>query len=148
MPESVRRAVAAFAEEMRKTFHRGDLVVVDWLDAADEKQVVHVKREKVPTPVRTVGFFYDVVDHERYGPRLTIVGHIFDEKWKDMTYIPVAWIRRIEVRQDGMRQRLMGKKTWGGHAHTRKVRIGKRTWAIHLARVRAVLGRAEVRGSE
>lgn len=139
VPEAVKKALGEWAEEVRGRLKSGDLVVVEWGDAADEKQVVAVKGEKVATPVRTVGFFYGVLETS-LGPHLVIVSHVFSEKWKDMTYIPLGWVQRITVRGNGRRQRLISEKTWRGNAHTRKMRIGRRTKAIHLARVKEVLG--------
>ncbi len=136
LPDSVRKAVENFGKEVASKLERGELVFVDWCDAADEKQVIIVKKEKVTTPVRTVGFYYDVVENH-----LVIVGHIFSDKWKDLTYIPLAWIQKIEVRADGRRERLISNRSWSGHAHTRKVRFGRRSKAIHAKRVKAVLGR-------
>jgi hypothetical protein len=137
IPESVRKSLDGWARLIKKNVRRGDLVVVDWLDAADERQVVTVKPEKVPTPVTTIGLYYDVIVRH-----LCIIGHLFSGKWKDMTYIPVGMITRIEVRYDGLEKKLVSEKTWTGHAHTRKVRFGKKTRSIHQAKVKKVLGEA------
>jgi hypothetical protein len=134
-PDSVQKSLDGWAQLIKKNVQRGDLVVVDWLDAADERQVVTVKPEKVPTEVTTIGFFYDVI-----AGHLCIVGHLFSGKWKDMTYIPVGMVTHIEIRDNGAKKRLMSEKTWTGNAHTRKVRFGKKTRSIHLAKVKKVLG--------
>jgi hypothetical protein len=141
VPKFVKNSLDGWACLIKKNIKRGELILVDWLDAADEKQVVTVKAEKVPTPVTTIGFFYDVI-----AGHLCIIGHLFSGKWKDMTYIPVGMITRIEVRSDGLKKRLISKKTWTGHAHTRKVRFGKKTRTIHMAKVKKVL--EEVKAGE
>ena len=135
IPVETREALDRWAELMKEKLKKGDLVIVDWFDAADEKQVVTVKPEKVATPVHTVGLFHDLISQH-----LIIVNHVFSEKWKDLTYIPVGMVHRVEVRSDERKYRLLGERTWRGNAHTRKVLIGKRTRAIHSARVKAVLG--------
>jgi hypothetical protein len=140
VPESVNNSLDAWSQLIKQSVKRGDLVVVDWLDAADERQVISVKPDKVPTPVTTIGLYYDVIVRH-----LCIIGHLFSEKWKDMTYIPVGMITRIEVRGDGLRERLVSNKTWTGHAHTRKVRFGKKTRSIHSAKVKKVLAEAPKR---
>ncbi len=141
VPEAVNDSLDAWSRLIKQTMKRGDLIVVEWLDAADERQVVSVKPEKVPTPVTTIGLYYDVIARH-----LCLIGHLFSDKWKDMTYIPVGMITRIEVRGNGLRKRLISKKTWSGHAHTRKVRFGKKTRTIHLAKVKKVLAEAPPRG--
>lgn len=134
LPEYVERALDAWAEELRGFLHRGDLIVVEWSDAADERQVVLVRREKVSTPVRTVGFFYDVMEGH-----IVLVSHIFSGKWKDMTYIPVGLVKKITIAGEGNKERLVSDKTWSGHAHTRKVRFDEKTRSVHTARARAIL---------
>ena len=134
VPKFVKNSLDGWARLIKKNIRRGALIVVDWLDAADQKQVVAVKAEKVPTPVTTIGFYYDVI-----ASHLCIVGHLFSGKWKDMTYIPVGMITRIEIRSDGLKKRLISKKTWTGHAHTRKVRFGKKTRTLHIAKAKQVL---------
>lgn len=141
VPESVKDSLDVWSQLIKKRMKRGDLIVVDWLDAADERQVVRVRPDKVPTPVTTIGLYYDVIARH-----LCLIGHLFSDKWKDMTYIPVGMITRIEVRGNGLRKRLISKKTWTGHAHTRKVRFGKKTRSIHLAKVKKVLAEASQRG--
>lgn len=63
LPKSINEAIEEHGEEIVSKLKRGDLIIVDWNDAADERQVVIVKREKIETPVHTGGFYYDVVDN-------------------------------------------------------------------------------------
>ena len=118
-PKEVKDTVLAWADRLRQDLKPGDILLVEWTDAATERQVVKVKPGKAITPVKSLGMFYGITDGH-----LIIFEHIFSDKWKDVTYIPlgmVTGIRVVEAR--GVKGSLFVERTWTGNAHTRKVRI-------------------------
>jgi len=119
-PDSIKSAVSAWADRLRQELKPGGILLVEWTDAATERQVVKVKPGKVITPVKSLGLYYGIADGH-----LVIFEHIFSDKWKDVTYIPLGMVTGIRVVEDGAKSSLslFLEKTWEGHAHTRKVRI-------------------------
>lgn len=116
--KAIRDAISAWAEELSERLKPGDILLVDWTDAATERQVVNVKPGKALTPVKSLGVYFGITDGH-----IIIFEHIFSDKWKDVTYIPLGMVTKIRVVEDGMKGSLFLERTWKGHAHTRKVRI-------------------------
>ncbi len=121
-PQGIRDAVSAWAGELQRVLRPGDVVVVEWMDASTERQVVKVRAEKAVTPVKSLGIFYCIERNH-----LIIFEHIFSNRWKDVTYIPLAWIQSLRVvEHTSIRGVLLLERSWSGNAHTRKVRISRR----------------------